>query len=212
MCVYVYTAGLVCTGGASLPQITPSPEPPEEQPRPDNFNTTSDSDHGLGLRRLAPKELYGALERFSFRVTGPSASPGRGSPPDPAAWGSRGVPDPSGRHSQLAPFAPLKSPLRELRTVRRGRMTHVSSKCCSKVASIPPAVHSSARPRSESLPSPPPASGAPGSHDAAGRRPGRRRQRAKLRGATSALCALSKRSLPPMVQAGPRCRCPSGDR
>lgn len=104
MCVYVCTAGLVCTGGTSLPQITPSPEPPKEQPRPDNFNTTSDSDHGLGPRRLAPKELYGALERFSFRVTGPSASPGRGSPPDPAAWGSRGVPDPSGSTHNLRPL------------------------------------------------------------------------------------------------------------
>lgn len=120
MWVRIYKAGLWCIP----PPSEPTPALAQKHRSRHNFNRARGS--GLGPRRLAPREC--AARRSFNSGSRPPAAPG------PAR-------QPPGRDSQFAPFVPLHCPRPDLRTGRRGRTTHVSSKCCSKVASIPPAVH-----------------------------------------------------------------------
>lgn len=121
--------------------------------------------------------------------------------------GAQGAKPPAG--TSTCALCPAQVPPPRPQDNRRGRITHVSSKCCSKVASIPPAVPSSRGPSSESLPSPPQAPCTPRSRDTS--EPGRRLPRAKLRGATSALC-IGSAHCSPAAGAGSGCCCPRGDR
>lgn len=113
---YVYTARLVYTGDASLLQMNPLPG--QDNPVQTISTGQTIQTSGSGRWTRSPGEILISRHRL------PCACPCR--------LGYRGVPWPPGWHSPLAPFVPLKSP--------SSRITHVSSKCCSKVASISPAV------------------------------------------------------------------------
>lgn len=172
-----------------LLRINPFPATAKNKPvQTDNVNVTGDQTSGSG-RGACSGGRRGVRAGLSLRVTGSPAAPGPSSPPDPVAWGSRGAPKPPGWHSQLAPSVPLKSPRHDLGAGRRSRVTHVSSKCCSKVASISPGTPQESLPLRRRPP-------ALLDHmTQAGCGLGRRLRRAKLRGATSA-SVQSARSVP----------------
>lgn len=145
MRVHLHCRAQFSTSGTSFPKLNLFPKLLKSYSDPtDDFEATGDSGLSLGpARLLLHKEAYRAWETL-FGVTR--------------------SPDVCRSHPLAAPSAPnvspdTRSPCRWSRSsfpVRSAgpaaRTTHVSSKCCSKVASIPPAIGPSPRPRSKTLP------------------------------------------------------------
>ena len=111
------------TGGTSFPQKNQVPETVEERPCPDNFSTTEGL--GLGPRRPAREGVCGAPARFN---SGSPRTPTGGSGTERLLDAQPALAARSLSRSTSPPATPGRADK---------DTTHVSSKCCSKVASIP---------------------------------------------------------------------------
>lgn len=110
------------TGGTSFPQKNQVPETVEERPCPDNFSTTEGL--GLGPRRPAREGVCGAPARFN---SGSPRTPTGGSGTERLLDAQPALAARSLSRSTSPPATPGRADK---------DTTHVSSKCCSKVASI----------------------------------------------------------------------------
>ena len=143
--MFVFTLqGSLCTPGTTFPQMNPFLKTPEERPCP--YRQLQHD--GRFWPWLWAAETSSGTEGaepwrdFNSRPPPPLRGPGTGLTASPR--GQR-IPNTPGPHPERAPFVPLKSPA-ATSGQPRGRTTHVSSKCCSKVASISPAVRAARDP------------------------------------------------------------------
>ena len=110
------------TGGTSFPRKNRVPKTVEERPRPDNFSTTEGL--GLGPRRPAGEGVCGAPAQFN---SGSPRTPTGG----PGTERFLDVQPALAARTLSRSTSPATTPGRADKDT-----THVSSKCCSKVASI----------------------------------------------------------------------------
>lgn len=128
------------TSGTSFPKLLRRYSDPT-----DDFKATGD----LVLSRWDPQDSCSIRKRTepSETLICSHARPGR---PQKSPARRPECPKRFHGHSQSVSLVPSQFPRQSAGPA--ARTTHVSSKCCSKVASIPPAIGPGPRPRSKTLP------------------------------------------------------------
>lgn len=146
MGVHLHCRAQFSTSGTSSPKLLRNYSDPT-----DDFKEIGD----LGLSRLDPQDSCSTRKRTEPGETliWSHARPGR-SQKSPARRPE--CPKRFRGHSQSVSLVPPQVPRQSAGPA--ARTTHVSSKCCSRVASIPPAIRPGPRPRSKTLPASPKAS------------------------------------------------------